>query len=56
VLAELQLASEEEIAQLDGELEEAKTRTGVQWVSSPLMIEWIARNKKGGPKPARTFD
>lgn len=37
------LASEEEIARLDRELAEAARRDGVQWVSSPLMIEWIAR-------------
>jgi len=43
VLAEHRLADEEEIAQLDRELEDAKGRDGVQWVSSPLMIEWIGR-------------
>jgi SAM-dependent methyltransferase len=36
------LASLEEIARLDRELEEG--RSDVQWVSSPLMIEWIARS------------
>lgn len=47
-LAEHDLASEEEIARLDGELEEAKHRTGVQWVSSPLMFEWIGRRTLSG--------
>ena len=42
-LVEHDLAGEEEIARLDRELEEAKLRDGVQWVSSPLMLEWIAR-------------
>ncbi|MEA2568320.1 MAG: hypothetical protein QOI24_321 [Acidobacteriota bacterium] len=42
-LAEHRLASEEEITRLDRELEEAKHRDDVQWVSSPLMLEWIAR-------------
>jgi SAM-dependent methyltransferase len=42
-LAERQLASEEEISRLDRELEEAKQRNDVQWVSGPLMLEWIAR-------------
>ena len=37
------LATDDEIAQLDRELELAKQRTDVQWVSSPLMFEWIAR-------------
>jgi ubiquinone/menaquinone biosynthesis C-methylase UbiE len=43
VIAQHRLAGEEEIAQLDRELEEAKHRPGVQWVSSPLMLEWIGR-------------
>ena len=42
-IAEHALASEDEIAHLDRELEEAKQRDDVQWVSSPLMFEWIAR-------------
>jgi ubiquinone/menaquinone biosynthesis C-methylase UbiE len=42
-IAEHALASEEEIAQLDAELRDAATRPGVQWVSSPLMFEWIGR-------------
>lgn len=42
-LTEHALASEDEIAQLDLELTAAKTREDVEWVSSPLMIEWIAR-------------
>ena len=37
------LATGEEIARLDAELREMKGRTDVQWVSSPLMFEWIAR-------------
>ncbi|HYI11274.1 MAG TPA: hypothetical protein VEK57_19625, partial [Thermoanaerobaculia bacterium] len=44
-LAEHGLAGEEEIAYLDRELEEAKHRSGVLWVSSPLMFEWIGRRK-----------
>lgn len=32
-----------EIEQLDAELEEASRRPNVQWVSSPLMFEWIGR-------------
>lgn len=43
VLDEHGLASNQEIESLDRELQEAKTRAGVQWVSSPLMFEWIAR-------------
>jgi ubiquinone/menaquinone biosynthesis C-methylase UbiE len=43
VLDEHRLASAEERVSLDRELEEAKGRTDVQWVTSPLMIEWIAR-------------
>jgi SAM-dependent methyltransferase len=43
VLAEHHLAGEQELARLDRELEEAKHRPGVQWVSSPLMLEWIGR-------------
>lgn len=43
VLAEHGLAGDDEIAHLDGELEAAQSRADVQWVSSPLMIEWIAR-------------
>lgn len=43
VLAQHALASEEEIARLDRELDAAKARTDVQWVSSPLMFEWIGR-------------
>ena len=44
-LAQHGLASDDEIANLDRELEEAKRREDVQWVSSPLMIEWIARTR-----------
>lgn len=43
VLAQLGLADEDEAAQLDRALAQATTRADVQWVSSPLMIEWIAR-------------
>ena len=42
-LAEHGLADDEEIGRLDRELSEAKTRPDVQWVSSPLMLEWIGR-------------
>lgn len=38
------LASSEEIAQLDRELDTAMRRDDVQWVSSPLMFEWIGRH------------
>ncbi|HEV7766929.1 MAG TPA: methyltransferase domain-containing protein [Thermoanaerobaculia bacterium] len=41
--AEHALASEDELAQLDRELLDAKNRDDVEWVSSPLMIEWIGR-------------
>jgi SAM-dependent methyltransferase len=45
-LAEHALAGDDEIARLDGELAAAKDRGGVvQWVSSPLMFEWIARKR-----------
>lgn len=37
------LASTSELEALDAELEAAKQRRDVQWVSSPLMVEWIAR-------------
>lgn len=43
VLAEHHLATDAEIATLDRELEDAKRQTDTQWVSSPLMFEWIAR-------------
>lgn len=42
-LAAHALASEDELAQLDRELDTAKERQDIQWVSGPLMIEWIAR-------------
>jgi ubiquinone/menaquinone biosynthesis C-methylase UbiE len=42
-LAEHGLADEAEIARLDAELAEAKRNPDVQWVSSPLMMEWIGR-------------
>jgi SAM-dependent methyltransferase len=44
-LAQHGLAEEKEIARLDRELEEAKHRADVQWVSSPLMFEWIGRKR-----------
>lgn len=44
-LAEHALASDEEIACLDRELEGAKGRADMQWVSSPLMFEWIASSR-----------
>lgn len=37
------LSDDAEIARLDAELAEAMHAPGVQWVSSPWMIEWIAR-------------
>jgi SAM-dependent methyltransferase len=37
------LATDEEIARLDDELTQAARRDDVQWVSSPLMFEWIGR-------------
>jgi ubiquinone/menaquinone biosynthesis C-methylase UbiE len=42
-LAHHGLASAAEIDALDAELEAAKQHPEVQWVSSPLMFEWIAR-------------
>ena len=36
------LASGNELDGLDAELEAAKTAPGINWVSSPLMFEWIA--------------
>jgi hypothetical protein len=42
-LEEHALASHDEIEQLNSDLEAASRRTNVQWVSSPLMFEWIAR-------------
>jgi len=44
-LDEHALADEAEIARLDRELDDAKSSTETQWVSSPLMIEWIARKR-----------
>jgi ubiquinone/menaquinone biosynthesis C-methylase UbiE len=37
------LATDDEIARLDEELETAKNSNAVEWVSSPLMFEWIGR-------------
>ncbi|HEX2832547.1 MAG TPA: class I SAM-dependent methyltransferase [Thermoanaerobaculia bacterium] len=45
VLAEHRLASNDEIERLDSDLRERQTGAGVQWVSSPLMFEWIARRR-----------
>ncbi len=44
-LEEHSLATQDEVEQLNFELEEASRRTDVQWVSSPLMFEWIARKQ-----------
>lgn len=52
-IAEHSLATGDEIAHLDRELEAAKQRDDVQWVSSPLMIEWIARLRRD-PADARS--
>lgn len=46
VLAHHGLAGDDEIARLDRELEEAKDQADAQWVSSPLMFEWIGRMKQ----------
>lgn len=43
VLEEHRLATAGELERLDGELRQARERKDVQWVSSPLMFEWIAR-------------
>lgn len=45
-LREHDLADRDEIEQLNSELVEASRRTDVQWVSSPLMFEWIARKAR----------
>jgi SAM-dependent methyltransferase len=37
------VATDDEIARLDAELEAAKSAPAIEWVTSPLMIEWIAR-------------
>ncbi|HEX8154355.1 MAG TPA: methyltransferase domain-containing protein [Thermoanaerobaculia bacterium] len=39
------LAGDDEIAQLDHALEAAKHADGVQWVTGPLMFEWIGRKR-----------
>ena len=44
-LDEHNLATRDEIEQLNSELVEASRRTDVQWASSPLMFEWIARKR-----------
>lgn len=45
VIEEHRLATDNELAQLDAELQQMKARDDVQWVSSPLMYEWIARKR-----------
>lgn len=42
------LAGSDEIAELDTELQLMKSRPDVQWVTSPLMFEWIARKNGDG--------
>jgi SAM-dependent methyltransferase len=44
-IAQHGLALDAEIARLDRELEDAKSRDDIQWVSSPWMFEWIARKR-----------
>jgi ubiquinone/menaquinone biosynthesis C-methylase UbiE len=44
-IVEHALATGDELARLDEELAEAKQNSGVQWVSSPLMLEWIGRKR-----------
>jgi hypothetical protein len=44
-LEEHALATRDEVEQLNSELIEASRRMDVQWVSSPLMFEWIARKR-----------
>jgi ubiquinone/menaquinone biosynthesis C-methylase UbiE len=46
VLAEKNLATAEEIERLEHELLAARNAAHVQWVSSPLMFEWIARKTR----------
>ncbi|HEX6095019.1 MAG TPA: methyltransferase domain-containing protein [Thermoanaerobaculia bacterium] len=43
VLDEHRLATPAELAQLDTDLRHMQERDDVQWVSSPLMFEWIGR-------------
>ena len=45
VIDEHRLASADEVAALDAELRAMQQRDDVQWVSSPLMFEWIARRE-----------
>ena len=42
-LREHELTTSEEIERLNAELEDAARRPDAQWVSSPLMFEWIGR-------------
>lgn len=46
VIEEHRLASIDEIVALDAELRAMQQRDDVQWVSSPLMFEWIARRER----------
>jgi ubiquinone/menaquinone biosynthesis C-methylase UbiE len=45
VIDEHRLATGDELVQLDAELQRMQQRDDVQWVSSPLMFEWIARQR-----------
>lgn len=45
VIEERRLATADELERLDAELCDDQSRPGVQWVSSPLMFEWIARKR-----------
>lgn len=47
VIEERRLATAAEMEQLDAELQRMKERDDVQWVSSPLMFEWIGRKRDG---------
>ncbi|HYC58370.1 MAG TPA: methyltransferase domain-containing protein [Thermoanaerobaculia bacterium] len=47
VIDEHGLATNEEVAQLDAKLRQAQQLDDGQWVSSPLMFEWIARKRRG---------
>ncbi|HKR67134.1 MAG TPA: methyltransferase domain-containing protein [Thermoanaerobaculia bacterium] len=50
VIEQHALATQDEVAQLDAELRAMQTRDDVQWVSSPLMFEWIARRGIRSPR------
>ncbi len=45
--------SSEEIARLNEELEAAKRADAIEWVSSPLMFEWIGRLLQSPASPGR---